>query len=194
MPLNYIDSDGLGELNLNYIDPDGSHQKVIGTSFTINHDPTQPKAVTWNQNALTSSSLSTTSSQQATSIPTPSALTTAPSSTTLSTLANTLTSSTIPQPSTSTPSTAKTSSAFQGGDIASIVLGTILGVLITALLIMLWIRRQRKIRTSEQDVRMPSATTPPYNTRHSILEKDAVTAPNELLSDHGRWELPADRR
>jgi len=193
VPLNYIDTDGLGQLNLNYVDPDGSHQKITGTIFTINHDPAQPKAVTWNQNALTSSSPSTTSSQQAASTSTPFAPTTSPSSTTLSSLSNTVTSSTIPQPPTFTSSTAKTSSSFRGGYIVSIVLGIILGILVTALLIMLWIRWQRKKRLSEQDVRMPSAATPPNSTRYPIQEKDAITVPNELLSGHERWELPADR-
>lgn len=175
VPLDYIDSDGLGQLNLNYLDPDGSHQKVVGTIFTINHDPTQPKAVTWNQNALSSSSPSTTSSQQA-----------APTSTPLA-------PSTVLQPPTLTPSTANTSSALGGGHIASIVLGTILGILVTALLIMFWIRRHRKKRLSKQDVRRPSAATPPNSTWYPLHEKDAITVPNELSSGHAQWELPVDR-
>ena len=194
VPLNYTDSRSLGQLKLNYVDPDGSHQLITGAIFSIDHDPTQPTAVTWNQNALTSSSPSTTSSQRATSSSTPSISTTTPSSTTISPLANTPTSPTIPQPSTSRPSTGKTSLAFRGGDIASIILGTVIGILVTALLIMLWIRRQRKQRTSEQNARMPSAATPPDSTRHSVQEKDAVIVPNELMSGHGRWELPAERR
>ena len=174
----------MGQLNLDYVDPDGREQRVLGTIFTINYDTNQRKAITWNQNALSSSSFSTTSSQP----PTP---TLAPSASLVSTLTNTPTSSTALQSSTSTPPTA---SAFRRGDLASIVLGTVLGILITALLIMFWIRWQRKKRLLEQEVGMPSAVAPSSNTGSSIQEKDAVTAPNELLGVHQSWELPSDRR
>lgn len=187
--LQNIASDGLGQLNLNYVDPVGGHKLITGAIFNINHDPTQPKAITWNQNALLSSS---TKSPAASSTPTLLSSTTATlstSRTSVSTAANTVA---LPPTVTATPSAGKNASSPTGTMIASIVLGTVLGVILAAALIMLWTRRRRRRKTSEQAIRLPSATPLPVDTTTSALqEKDAGAASSELRAGDGRWELDA---
>ncbi|KAG7008904.1 hypothetical protein G7Y79_00004g014880 [Physcia stellaris] len=228
--LDNIASDGLGQLNLNYVDPVDGHKLITGAIFHINHDLTQPKAMTWNQNALLSSS---TKSPAASSTPTISSSTPAALSTSrrsVPTAANTVgllhtvtaitsagksarlastpatlsTSKTsiptaaksveLPPTVTATPSTGKNASSPTGTMIASIVLGTVLGVILAAALIMLWARRRRRTKTSEQAIRLPSTTPLPVDTTTSELqEKDAGPASGELTAGARRWELDAGK-
>lgn len=184
--LGSLDLRGLGQLNLNYIEPAGSLETALSEIFHVNHDSMQPNPATYNKDAIQE----TSTSSKAT--PTSSPL----SSNLLATTDRILISSTmIPQPSASSPApNNKASSSIQGGDIASIILGAILGILVAALIILHRIRRRREQRVSSEASRSvplsPLATLPDSH----LYEKDAVTPPNELPCNHSWAELPAPRR
>lgn len=184
--LDYIGAEGLGQLNLNYVEPAGSHQKASGKLFHINHDSTQPNAVTYNQNAI-----------HTTSTPAAATPTSSPSSPSLpASTENILISSTVaPQLGTSSPAPNNiTSPNIQGRDIAIIALGVILGITVATGLVLYRLLRRRIQRASLEASRnalLPALSPPPTN---QLCETDAATPPNELPSKHDQPELPGSRR
>ena len=196
-----ISSDGLGQLNLNYLDPVSSHQKALGAIFHVNHDPTQPKAITWNNEALSpspSSSTAAAATAAATSTPELAASITATPSSLASSFLQAATrpsSYTSTSTSTSAPLPAKSSSSSSGAEIASITLGAILGIVFATALFMFWTRRRRQEKALSQTVCAPSATPlPVYPRTFAIHEADAEVAATELADQHGRWELDSGKR
>ena len=197
-----ISSDGLGQLNLDYIDPVSSRKRITGAIFHVNHDPTQPKAITWNQNALSPSSSTSTSTSTATSAAaatstpeTAASITTVPSSLTSSYLqaANTI-SHPYTSTSTSTSLPVKSSSS-SSAKTASITLGTVLGIVFATALFMFWIRKRRQKKRSAQNVGVSPATPLPVPRQtFAIHEKDAEVANTELEGQESRWELDSGKR
>ena len=183
--LEDTDAEGLGQLNLNYVDSAGSHQKAIGELFHINHDTTQPSAVTYNQNAI-----------HTTSIPPAATPTSSPSSPNLSaSTENILTSSTVArQPWTSPAPNNMTSSTIRRGDIASIVLGVILGITVATVLVLYRILRRRRQRASLEASTSVLLSAPGSPPTYELCEADAATPPNEVPSKHDRPELPGFKR
>ena len=201
MPLNVITSDGLGQLNLDYGDSENNRKKITGSIFQINHNLTQREAITWNQKALTPSSSSLTLittkavSAVATSTATLSASITPVQSSSASSYLQA--QDTLAPSGASTPTSlpAKSSSSSSSARIASITLGTVLGVVFATALYMLWIRKRRQKRTSTQTASVQSATPLSVHARTSeIQEVDAEVAPIEMRGQDSRWELDGRRR
>ena len=192
-----ISSDGLGQLNLDYIDPVSSRKRITGAIFHVNHDPTQPKAITWNQNALSpsSSTSASTSTSAATSTPeTAASITTLPSLTSSYLQAANTISHPYTSTSTSTSLPVKSSSS-SSAKTASITLGTVLGIVFAMALFMFWIRKRRQKKRSAQNVGVPPATPLPVPRQtFAIHEKDAEVANTELEGQDSRWELDSGKR
>ncbi|KAL8735450.1 MAG: hypothetical protein Q9181_002831 [Wetmoreana brouardii] len=173
-----IDESALSQLNLNYVNPVGGRQKIVGKLFDIDTDPTQPKSITWNQNALATSTNSSFTSLS------PSTDSSHFSSAT----------STIARPTTSI--TTKPSTGLQGGSIAAIVLGIFLSITVAAASGTVWhLYRHNKKRDVTRGP--PTASSlyflPSQTTYHPTpQEMDAVTVRNELYPDNGRTELPGE--
>ncbi|KAL9592479.1 MAG: hypothetical protein Q9179_006675 [Wetmoreana sp. 5 TL-2023] len=204
IPLHDIDDipkDALGQLKLNYVNPVGGHQLVLGKIFNIVTDPTQPKSITWNQNALATSTNPSSNQLSATaSVPNGPSPFTPPSPSTdsshLSSTFSTTSSSTsiVAHPTTST--TTKPSTGLQGGTIAAIVLGIFLSITFAIASGAVW-RLYQHNKKRDMTEGPPTASSldvlPSQTTYHPTpQELYAVTAPKELYPDNGRKELPGE--
>ncbi|KAL8951428.1 MAG: hypothetical protein Q9222_002589 [Ikaeria aurantiellina] len=185
-------TNGLSRLTLGYTDANQRHEAALGAVFSVSYDPSHSSAIIWNQDALSSlppTPISSTKEATSASTPIDNVQSLSPSSKASSVSSTSLSSPTDIRPTADRPLASHT------GLIASIALGTLLGALLVAILGILWVRRRRRRRSgSLQPIDTSLRRGAPREEATSVREFDAFTAPTELQTYIGGWEMANNGR